>query len=73
MRQPQFHPRKNDFFFALLVAAGVAVTAVGAVTGYLDFARGRVAANVAKARAPAIALHDAGRQAPKVERAGVGK
>jgi len=42
MQQPQFHPGKNDFFFAFLMTAVFVITVAGAIGGYLDLARGRV-------------------------------
>jgi hypothetical protein len=69
----QFYPAKNDFFFALLIAAVFAVTVAGAITGSLDLARGRVGADYAKTRAATIALRGNEEQAPQVKHAGARK
>jgi hypothetical protein len=73
MRQPQFHPKKNDFFFALLVAAMFAVTVVGAIVGALDLAGDRVAVNYAQTREAPGALRAAPEKAPQLARAGPGR
>jgi len=68
MQQPQFHPGKNDFFFAFLMTAVFVITVAGAIGGYLD--RGRVDVDYAKTRGAPVALRDATEQAPQVARAG---
>jgi hypothetical protein len=71
MRQSQFRPGKNDFFFACLISAMFAVTVFGIIAGTLDLVRGR-AESYAKTRGAPVALHDAREQAPQVARAGPG-
>ena len=68
MQQTQFHPGKNDFFFAFLMTAVFVITVAGAIGGYLD--RGRVDVDYAKTRGAPVALRDATERAPQVARAG---
>jgi hypothetical protein len=72
MRQSQFRPGKNDFFFACLITAMFAVTVVGVIAGTLDLVRGR-AETYAKTRGAPVALHDARGATPQAARAGPGR
>jgi hypothetical protein len=73
MQQPQFHPGKNDFFFAFLMTAVFVITVAGAIGGYLDLARGRVDVDYVKTRGAPVALRDATERAPQIARAGPGR
>jgi hypothetical protein len=70
MKEPQFYPAKNDFFFAFVIGAMFVVTVVGAIAGYVDFARGHAGGDFAKTRAVPITLQRAHPQEPQIARAG---
>jgi len=69
LKYQPIHPRKNDFFFAFLLAAVFAVTIVGEVAGVVSVAR-RADTEVAKARQAPAAARSVGEQAPLLARAG---
>jgi hypothetical protein len=75
MKHEVFHPRKNDFFFAFLMAAVFAVTIVGEVAGVLSVGREQVAVESAKAKAgqARVALAGASERAPPVALSGARK
>ena len=64
MKDSRFQTGRNDFFYALLIAAVLSVTLSGALIGTLELARGRAVAEVAKAQVTHLALR-------QDERAGV--
>jgi hypothetical protein len=70
MQYSKFHPAKNDFCFAFVMAAMFVVTIVGAVAGVVDIARGRAAADSAGTPTTSVALRGANEQAPQAARAG---
>ncbi|HUD27103.1 MAG TPA: hypothetical protein VMQ45_15575 [Burkholderiaceae bacterium] len=70
MKQSQFYPGKNDFFFACLITAMFAVTLFGVIAGTLDLIRGHAGAVYAATPMAPIALAGAGEQAPHEARAG---
>ncbi len=61
MKDSRFQTGRNDFFYALLIAAVLSVTLSGALIGTLELARGQAGTEVAKAQVTHVALHqDAG-------------
>ena len=70
MKQPHLYPEKNDFCFALLIAAAFAVTVAAAVIGGRELAPGPVGADYAKTQGARIALRGADKPVPQVQGAG---
>jgi hypothetical protein len=63
MKYLKFQSQKNDFCFALLLAAVFAITVAAAVGGYRDLVHAQAdVASAQKARAAHVALRDAGGQ-----------
>ncbi len=69
---PQFHPRKNDFAFALLMSA-VFAGVVGAVAGTVKLVVGPVSVDSAKVQGTTVALRGPGDPAQPVEPSGARK
>jgi hypothetical protein len=70
MQYSKFHPAKNDFCFAFVMAAMFVVTIVGAVAGAVQMARGHAAADSAATQTTSVALRGANEHAPRAARAG---
>ena len=70
MKHEVFETRKNDVFFAFLMAAIFAVMLVGELAGALSLVHARAGAEYAKTHPARVAMGDAGERAPLVAPAG---
>lgn len=65
MSYSKFHPRKNDFAFAFLMAVVFAFI-VGAVAGTVNLISARMAVDAAKAQGTSLAMRGPSDQADRV-------
>jgi hypothetical protein len=76
MKQFQFHPfkpRRNDVFYAFVLAAMFAVSVAGAVIGAVSLVHGQPSADVAKAHDQKLVLSDPAHEAALAANAGARK